>query len=155
MPNHLLTPEIVAFLESGHLLTLATQGERGMPTLSPALACCVMDDRTSLLVYVSAPTAGDALANVAANGQVSLLCAMPGGPHALQVKGHDAALCPVGDDAGRLIQDRREALAAELLMSGFGAEFGYALGDYPQDRLGALRFTPLQLERRQGQGALA
>jgi predicted pyridoxine 5'-phosphate oxidase superfamily flavin-nucleotide-binding protein len=152
MPPKPLTPDIAAFLQSGHLLTLATQGADGIPAMAPALACQVAPDRESVMVYLDVEHAGRALADIVANGRVSLLCAMPAGPHAVILKGLDAQPASPATDAALLVERHREALAAEWLMLGFPAEFGYALTDSHAERLTALRFTPSQCERRQANG---
>lgn len=142
-----IPPDVAAFLESGHLLSLATQGVDGLPTLSPALACEVAEDRQAVIVYLAGPAAGRALADVATNGLVSLLCAMPQGMPNVLLKGNDAALVPAGPAAIATVDHRREAMAAEQLLAGMPTEFSYALGSYAAGTLMAVRFTPRSCQR--------
>ncbi|QDQ26026.1 hypothetical protein FNU76_06495 [Chitinimonas arctica] len=143
----LLTDDLIAFLQGGRLLTVASCDAFHSPALAPAIGCEVAHDRSSLTVLLARSQAGRLLADVAANGGLTLLCSQAGQSLRLQIKGRDAREVAIGAAERALLARQREALAAELLPLGFATAYGYALCDCPVDELLGLRFTPCEVLR--------
>jgi len=141
-----LTDELIAFLQGGRLLALASCDAFLSPTIAPALACLVDEDKRTLTVLLSRKQAGRLLADIAGNPHIALLASQPGQPQKLQLKGRDAQEVTLPANAQACIEAQREAIAAELLPLGFGTRYSYALCDDQQD-LDGIRFTLAELIR--------
>lgn len=147
MPAAPLTDEQIAFAEGGRLIHLAGCDGFLTPSLTPALACRVEDDRQTLTVLLARQHAVRLLADIQGNGRLSVLLSQAGRPAQLQLRGRDARPHSVGTAELAALEAQREAIAAELLPLGFSTSYSYALHRYPDEALVAIRLTISEWQR--------
>jgi hypothetical protein len=125
----ILTPELVAFVESGVAVGIATRDETMRPAFARAWGPQVSADRRSLTLCVSAAEGSATRANLEGNGAVALGFSPPTIAKALQLKGVAAIVGgPETDDLERVERHVR-AFEAECARIGAPPEVATRMFD--------------------------
>lgn len=142
MSHATLTDEQAAFLAGGVSLIIASRDMRRVPSLVRALGCRVEADRRTLTMWLEAAASRQVLRDIAATGQVAAVFSQPSTHHTLQVKGNDARVVASAAGDAELIEQHRQAFAADLVRSGYPREFALAIhATAPGDEIAAVAFS--------------
>ncbi|HEY9104720.1 hypothetical protein [Chitinimonas sp.] len=137
-----LTDELVAFLEGGRSLTVASRDAALRPTLAKAVAACVAADRSSITVLLPRSQSLQLLRDVAASGQIAAVFSQPGSHRTVQLKGNDAREVAASVEDRLQLERQRGQLVEELTAFGYPVAMLEAFLDCRADDLAAIRFTP-------------
>jgi hypothetical protein len=138
----LLGEPLVAFVESGLSITVASRGERLVPSIAKAAGLRVAADRRSVSVLVFADAAEVVLRDIAHCAQVAVCLTRPSTNQTVQLKGRDARAqlaTPQDVAAARTSIDR---LIDDLLTLGFGRTMLEPFFWHDPADLLAVHFTP-------------
>lgn len=113
-----LTPELVAFVESGVAVGIATRDEMMRPAFARSWGPRVSADRRSLTLCVATAEGSATRANLEANGAVALGFSPPTIAKAVQLKGVAAVLGGPDPDALERVQQHVGAFEAECVRIG-------------------------------------
>ena len=104
-----MSAALKAFLESGVSVVVGTRDADLVPEVTRAWGLLVSKDETSLSVCVPLATSRKTLANLAANGQMTVCCSLPTSYKTVQLKGRCIATAdPVRADFAA-VERHREA----------------------------------------------
>lgn len=141
-PGPLLDEAVVAFIESGLSITIASRGERLVPSIAKAAACRVAPDRRSVTVLVFAGWAEAVLRDIACCGQVAVCLSRPSSHETVQLKGSDARSAQASLQEVAVARASIDRLLDDLASIGLDAAvFDRFFWHDPADLL-AVRFTP-------------
>jgi len=141
-PDPLLGEALVAFAESGLSITVASRGERLVPSIAKAAGFRVAPDRRSVSVLVFASVAEAVLRDIAHCAQVAVCMTRPSTNQTVQFKGRDARsrlATPQDVAAARSSIDR---LIDDLLPLGFSRSMLEPFFWHDPADLLAVQFTP-------------
>jgi len=142
MSHATLTDEQAAFLAGGVSLIIASRDMRRVPSLVRALGCRVDADRRTLTMWLEASASRQVLRDIEATGQVAAVFSLPSTHHTLQLKGSDARVVPVAAGDAELVEQHRQAFAADLIRIGYAREFALAIhATAPGDEIAAVTFS--------------
>ena len=94
----MLTQQLAGFLQEGLSTHIASRNERLEPNAARVTALMVEADGLHVVAFVPAVSAGQILPDLAANGQVALVCARPPDERGCQVKGVFVDVREAGED---------------------------------------------------------
>jgi len=136
---------LVALLEGGVSVCVATRGRDGLPSLSRALGCKVSRDRRRLSVFLARSQAADVLEDVRAHGAIALVASHPLTHRSYQFKGTDAAVRPLGRGEAARVRAYVETFVRVVEPEGYSPRLIRALfaspPETPEDWV-AVTFTP-------------
>lgn len=138
-----ISEALVAFLEGGRSLTVASRDAALRPSLAKAVAATVAEDRGSITVLLPRSQSQQLLQDVAACGQIAAVFSQPGSHHTVQLKGSDAHEIVASAEDWMQLERQRSQLVAELAAFGYPVAMLEAFLDCRADDLAAVRFTPL------------
>jgi hypothetical protein len=138
----LLDEALVAFVESGLSVTVASRGERLVPSIAKAAGLRVAADRRSVSVLVFASAAETVLRDIAHCAQVAVCLSRPSTNRTLQLKGRDARAQLATPQDVAYARASIDRLLDDLVSLGFNRHMldGFFWHD-PADLL-AVSFTP-------------
>jgi hypothetical protein len=138
-----LGAEEAAFLRIEHLSILAaSHGPDNLPFVARALGRRLAKDSERITLFFPASDAQDLLSNVAGNGMIAVIFALPSTHQALQLKGTDAKVERPAKSDFKLTVSYRHAFADHLTKLGYPGQVFEALLDCEPDDLRAVTFTP-------------
>lgn len=141
-PGPLLDEAVVTFVESGLSITLASRGERLVPSIAKAVACRVAPDRRGVTVLVFADVAEAVLRDIAHCGQIAVCLSRPSSHETVQLKGRDARSAQAMPQDVALARGSLDRLLDDLATLGMDtAMLDRFFWRDPADLL-AVRFTP-------------
>jgi hypothetical protein len=138
-----LGAEEIAFLKIDHLSILAaSHGPKNIPFVARALGYRLSPDARQLTLIVSAGEAGELLKQVADNGMIAAVFALPSTHQALQVKGSDARAEKLAKTDLQLARSYQQAFVDHLVKLGYPREVFEAMLEVDPGELRAVTFTP-------------
>jgi hypothetical protein len=138
----LLDPEIVAFIQGGVSVVIASRNAELVPDVARGCGCRVSRDRRRITVLVESGRAEGLLADIGATGKVAVVFSQPSTHRTIQLKGDDAAIVPVTAAERRIADRHLLAWVADLVAAGFRADFAAAVRGRAERTVAAIRFTP-------------
>jgi hypothetical protein len=124
------------------------------PSICWAMGSHVHEDGRGVTVWVLRAQAGSMLADLAANGQVSVVFAVPFTAASLQVKGHDARVRDASAADAAILRRYVDNMVREIELVHFPEVLTRTVFEQELDALAALEFTVSQVfEQTPGPGA--
>ena len=137
-----LPDELVAFLEGGRSLTVASRDQAFRPSLAKAVAARVEEDRCGVILLLPRSQSVQLLRDIAACGQIAAVFSQPISHRTVQLKGMDAREIATSAEDWMRLEQQRGKVVAELAGLGYAAEMIEAFLDCRADDLAAIRFSP-------------
>lgn len=141
--SYLLDDDNAAFIQSGVSISIASRDANNMPSVAKALACRVSPDRRRVTVYVSTTKAAQVLRDIEASGAVAAIFTRPSTHRALQLKGRDPVIEPIGVEENAYVEADVEGFVADIVSIGYTRDEGHAYVGYGLGETIAVRFTPI------------
>jgi hypothetical protein len=133
---------------------IASRSAGMVPSICWGMGCHVHEDARSVTVWVLRAQAGSVLADLVANGQVSVVFAVPYTAASIQVKGHDARVRAASAADAPLLRGFVRNMVREIALVHFPEELTRTVFEQELDALVALEFTASQVfEQTPGPGA--
>lgn len=136
-----LSESLIAFLEGGVSIMVASCDVDGDATIGRALACEVSEGEQAVTIYFDAAANRANVAAIEATGKVAVVFSEPSTHRSVQIKGLDGCIGPVDPHRLRIIARRIAAFIRDLERAGYPRTFGEPLMAYDPDHLVALTFT--------------
>jgi hypothetical protein len=141
-PDPLLGEPLVAFVESGLSITVASRGERLVPSIAKAAGLRVAADRRSVSVLVFADAAEAVLRDIAHCAQVAVCLTRPSTNQTVQLKGRDARAQLATPQDVAAARTSIDGLIDDLLTLGFSRSMLEPFFWHDPADLLAVHFTP-------------
>lgn len=138
----LLSPAVAQFITSGLSITVASRGERLVPSIAKAAACRVAPDLREVTVLLFAEAGEAVCRDIASNGLVAVCFSRPSTNQTVQLKGRDARSALASPQDVAHARRYLDLLVDDLASLRFDREMldTFFWGD-PADLM-AIRFTP-------------
>lgn len=139
-----LHPDLLDFLQLGLSLYAGGHDARGWPQVARALAIRPLPG-PQLALAIPAEQARGLLTAIAETGQIALVLCQPSTHQTVQIKGRDAVIEPLADEAWPELRRNRDAFGNEILPYGFDADFAdawFSVAGNDAADLQVVRFTP-------------
>jgi hypothetical protein len=150
-----LGAEEIAFLRIEHLSILAaSHGPENTPFVARAVGYRLAADAARVTIIVSTHDAAELLSQVASNGMIAVVFALPSTHQALQLKGSDAREEKLAKTDVQLVRSYRRAFVGHLVSLGYPGEVFEAMLECDLAGLKAVTFTPtMAFSQTPGPGA--
>lgn len=139
---YVIDAEQAAFCQQGVSITLGGCDSGNVPSVARAFGCSVSQDRCLVTIYVSSVYAAPVLQAIKRNGAVAVVFSEPPTHKTIQLKGVDAFVHQVAQDAVRVVEQYREAFSRHILAIGFSPAFAESLLSCPASELVGISFSP-------------
>lgn len=137
-----LSPEHIAFVQSGVSMAAASRDRRHVPSLARAYGCRADADGRRLSVYVAPSQAAALIRDVEQCRMLAVVFSRPSSHETIQIKGSDAVVRPLGDGDWEQVQRLCAALLADIVQLGYDADGVRTMLSCAQEDMVALSFTP-------------
>jgi hypothetical protein len=142
-PVFTLSREEAAFLRLEPLSILAaSHGPNNIPLVARAFGCRLSPSLDRVTLFFSKTGAQEFLSQVAGNGSIAAVFALPSTHQALQLKGSDAAIERLAKTDPKIVTSRRRAFIQHLIELGYTPDLFEAALDCEASDLVAVGFTP-------------
>lgn len=138
----ILDASVAAFIQSGLSITVASCGERLVPSIAKAVGCQVAPDRRAVTVLLFADHAETVCRDIARNGRIAVCFSRPSTHQTVQLKGSDAVPVPTTPQDIATARQNLDRFAHDLDPLGWKNDFVDALLWRDPADLVALRFSP-------------
>lgn len=140
-----LSPELVAFLESGVSLSAASRNRRLLPSVSRVLACRVLADSGRIQLWLARSHSEQLLRDCLDCDRIALVASDPPTHRTWQIKGDEVTECVVAEDDAQRVRQHVREFASVITTLEFAPTFGHALYQHKVDELVSLSFVPREL----------
>lgn len=136
-----LTEDMIGMLSAGVAHQVGGCTNSGRPVVCRGMAA--QHEAGRLLVIISADSGFEVLDAIRQNGNIALNVTLPANFRSLSFVGNDAVVRGSGAAWRPLVNERHEAFRAQLNRYGFPAEYTDAWYSVSDEKLVAIRFTPM------------
>jgi hypothetical protein len=136
-----LTEDMIRMLAAGVAHQVGACTNAGRPVVCRGMAA--KHEAGRLLVIISAESGFEVLEAIRQNGNIALNITLPENYRSMSFIGNDAVVRGSGAAWRPLVDERHAAFSAQLLRYGISHEYTNAWYSAPDDKLVAIRFTPL------------
>lgn len=140
-----LSPELVAFLESGVSLSAASRNRRLLPSVSRVLACRVLADSGRIQLWLARSQSEQLLRDCIDCDRIALVASDPPTHRTWQIKGDEIAACTLAEGDAQLVRQHVHEFARVITTLEFSPAFGHALYQHHADELVSISFLPREL----------
>lgn len=137
-----LSPEHIAFIESGVSMAVASRDVRNVPSLARAYGCRLSVDGQHLSVFVARTQAASLLRDIEQTQVVAVVFSRPSTHETIQIKGVDALIQPLRDGDFDQATRLTEGLIQDVLSLSFDEHGVRTLLSFAGPDLAAIVFTP-------------
>jgi len=136
-----LPEDVVAFIQSGVSITVASRDERLVPSIAKAVGCRVGADGRTITLLMFGEAAGAVAQDISRCGLAAVVFTRPSTNRTMQLKGRDVRHVPVQAADVALVRRYLVLFAEELGLLGWDRRFVDAVFWHDPASLMAIRFT--------------
>ena len=130
------------FIQQRVSINVASCNTARVPSLARAFGCRVSPDRRQVIIFLSVQRSEQLLKDMRATGAVAAVFTQPTTHQAIQLKGSDAAIMPLGEGDRALMRAYGAGFVEEIRTLGYRDPFASAMMMAVAEEAVGIRFTP-------------